>query len=109
MGLKLKAGRWFDPNRPIDDQTLPYPSDPAVERAIATRGVNVVINELAAKRLGFGSAQNAVGKLFRGQVISNEISTDIHVIGVVGNSQFRSARDPIQPLMFAKVNRGSSW
>ncbi|HEU4809333.1 MAG TPA: ABC transporter permease, partial [Sphingomicrobium sp.] len=25
MGLKLKAGRWFDPNRPMDDQTTPYP------------------------------------------------------------------------------------
>ena len=25
MGLTLKAGRWFDPNRPMDDQTVPYP------------------------------------------------------------------------------------
>jgi putative ABC transport system permease protein len=109
MGLTLKAGRWYDPNRPMDDQTVPYPSDPAAEKLIATRGVNVVINELAAKRLGFGSAQNAIGKLFRGQVITDGIMTDIHVIGVVGDSQFRSVRDPVQPLMYANVNQGPGW
>jgi putative ABC transport system permease protein len=108
MGLTLKAGRWFD-DRPMDDQTTPYPSDPAVEKAIATRGVNIVINELAAKKLGFGSAQNAVGKLFRAQAISDDISTDFHVIGVVGDSQFRSVRDPVQPLWYGKVTTGPGW
>jgi putative ABC transport system permease protein len=76
---------------------------------IAARGVNVVINELAAKRLGFGSAQNAIGKLFRGQIITDGVMTDIHVIGVVGDSQFRSVRDPVQPLMYANVNQGPGW
>jgi len=109
MGLTLKAGRWYDPNRPMDDQTVPYPSDPAAEKLIAARGVNVVINELAAKRLGFGSAQNAIGKLFRGQIITDGVMTDIHVIGVVGDSQFRSVRDPVQPLMYANVNQGPGW
>ena len=109
MGLTLKAGRWFDRNRPMDDQTLPSPSDPAIENAIATRGVNVVINELAAKRLGFGDAQNAVGKMFRAQTIADDVSTDIHVIGVVGDSQFRSVRDPVQPLMYGMVTRGPGW
>ncbi|WP_028970011.1 ABC transporter permease [Sphingomonas sp. URHD0057] len=108
MGLTLKAGRWFD-NRPMDDQTYPYPSDPAVEKAIATRGVNVVLNELAAKKLGFGSAQNAVGKVFHGEIISEGINSDIRVIGVVGDSQFRSVRDPVQPLMYNKVNQGPGW
>jgi putative ABC transport system permease protein len=109
MGLTLKAGRWFDPNRSMDDQTVPYPSDPAVEKAIATRGVNVVINELAAKKLGFKSPQDALGKVVRGQVISDGINTDIHVIGVVGDSQFRSVRDPVQPLMYSKVTSGPGW
>ena len=109
MGLTLKAGRWFSPDRAMDDQTVPYPSDPEVERSVATRGVNVVINELAAQRLGFGTAENAVGKLFRGEVVSNGVTTDIHVIGVVGDSQFRSVRDPIQPLMYSNVNSGPGW
>jgi putative ABC transport system permease protein len=109
MGLTLKAGRWFDPNRPMDDQTVPYPSDPAAEKAIATRGINVVINELAAKKLGFGSAQNAVGKIIRAEIIAEDVNSDIHVIGVVGDSQFRSVRDPVQPLMYGKVTHGPGW
>ena len=52
MGLKLAAGRWFDPSRPMDDMTTPFPSDPAAEKAIATRGVNVVFNELGVRKLG---------------------------------------------------------
>src|SRR4030095_11053588 len=27
MGLTLKAGRWFDANRPMDDMTTPYPQE----------------------------------------------------------------------------------
>ena len=61
MGLTLKAGRWFDANRPMDDMTLPYPEDKAVEKAVAERGVNVVLNEYAVKKLGFKSPQDAVG------------------------------------------------
>ncbi|HET7316588.1 MAG TPA: ABC transporter permease, partial [Sphingomicrobium sp.] len=55
MGLKLLAGRWFDANRPMDDMTFPYPRQPEVEEAIARRGVNVVVNQYAAKKLGFDS------------------------------------------------------
>jgi putative ABC transport system permease protein len=108
MGLTLKAGRWFD-ERPMDDQTVPYPSNEAVEKAVATRGINVVINELAAKKLGFGSPQNAIGKLFRGEVVTDGVNTDIHVIGVVADGQFRSVRDPVQPLMYSKVINGPGW
>jgi hypothetical protein len=25
MGMSMRAGRWFDENRPLDDMTLPYP------------------------------------------------------------------------------------
>src|SRR6185369_14907032 len=70
MGIQLIAGRSFDPNRPGDDSTLPLPADgPAgvaandqLERQLAARGINVVINELAAHRLGFGNPADAVGK-----------------------------------------------
>ena len=55
MGLTLKAGRWFDPDRPMDDMTQPYPPQPEVEKAIAQRGVNVVLNEYAVRKLGFKS------------------------------------------------------
>jgi putative ABC transport system permease protein len=110
MGLKLKAGRWFDPNRPVDDMTQPYPRDLAVEKAITARGVNVVINEYAAKKLGFKSAQDAVGKVVRGTMMSDEAGiTNVTIIGVVADSRFRSVRTPIEPIMFRKVTAGPGW
>jgi putative ABC transport system permease protein len=109
-GLKLKAGRWFDPNRPADDQTLPLQSDPAAEQAIASRGVNVVINALAAKRLGYKSPQDAIGKVFRSNIYSQDVSaTNLTVIGVVGDANFRSVRDQIQPLMYREAREGPGW
>ena len=62
MGIQLLAGRLFDENRPADDSETPFPEDPAAERALVARGINIVINELAAKRMGFASPQEAVGK-----------------------------------------------
>jgi putative ABC transport system permease protein len=110
MGLKLKAGRWFDPNRAMDDQTLPTPSDPAAEKALTARGINVVITESAVKTLGFKTPQNALGKTFKASLYSDEAGqTNINVIGVVGDARFRSLRDKIQPLMFRKAREGPSW
>ena len=109
-GLKMVAGRWFDPNRPMDDQTLPYPSDPAQEKAIADRGVNVVLSELAVKKLGFGSPQDAIGKTFRASLYSNDADiATITVIGVFADPQFRSVRDEVQPLMFRMSRKGPGW
>jgi putative ABC transport system permease protein len=110
MGLTLKAGRWFDANRPIDDTTLPYPQDLNVEKAIAQRGINVVINELAAQRLGFKSPQDAVGKTVKSELLSPEAGMiNITIIGVVGDSRFRTVRTPIEPIMFRKVRTGPGW
>ena len=110
MGLTLRAGRWFDANRPIDDMTQPYPPKPEVEKAIAQRGVNVVINEYAAKKLGFKSVQDAVGKVVRGKLFSDDAGImNVNIIGVVGDTRFRSVRTPIEPMMFRKVTAGPGW
>jgi putative ABC transport system permease protein len=109
MGLTLKAGRWFDPNRPADDMTTPFPSDPVLEAALARRGINVVLNEYAARKLGF-TPQEAVGKTVRGDVIGPDAgATNITIIGVVGDSRFRSVRTPIDPIMFQNVKLGPGW
>jgi putative ABC transport system permease protein len=110
MGLTLKAGRWFDPNRPIDDLTTPYPRQPEVEKALAARGANVVLNELAVKKLGFKSPQDAIGKVVRGKLLSDDAGQlPITIIGVVGDSRFRSVRSPIDSIMFRKVTAGPGW
>ena len=110
MGLTLKAGRWFDANRPIDDMTTPYPQKPEVEKAIAQRGANVVINEYALRKLGFRAPQDAVGKVVRGKLLSDEAGTmNITIIGVVGDTRFRTVRTPIEAMMFHKVSAGPNW
>jgi putative ABC transport system permease protein len=110
MGLRLKAGRWFDENRPIDDMTTPYPQDLAFEKALAARGVNVVINENAAHKLGFKSPEDAIGKVVMGKLMSDEAGiTNITIIGVVGDTRFRTVRTPIEPMMFRKVTAGPGW
>jgi putative ABC transport system permease protein len=107
MGLTLKAGRWFDPNREMDDMTLPYPEDKAVEKTLAQRGIDVVLNEYAARKLGFKSPQDAVGRTVKSQILGDEFGmVNINIIGVVGDSRFRSVRKPIDPIMFRKVRTG---
>jgi putative ABC transport system permease protein len=110
MGLKLVAGRWFDPNRPMDDMTTPYPTDENVERQLAARGVNVVLNEYAVRKLGFKSPQDAIGKVVRSELFSPGTGVvNITIIGVVKDSRFRTVRQPIDPIMFRNINQGISW
>jgi putative ABC transport system permease protein len=109
MGLQMVAGRWYDPNRPADDMTLPFPPEGAAQRALAARGVNVVINQLAARRLGIANPADAVGKTFKAALVENEYGlVPITVIGVVRDSRFRSVKVPVDPIIFLNSNLGQS-
>ena len=110
MGLKLLAGRWFDQNRPADDTTLDFPIQKDQEMAYAQRGVNVVMNEYAIRKLGFKSPQDAVGKVIRSELFEPGIGmVNIAIIGVVSDSRFRTVRTPIDPIMFMNVKKGPAW
>lgn len=110
MGLKLLAGRWFDPNRPMDDETLPYPPEPAAEQALTARGANVVINALAVKQLGFKSPQDAIGKVVRSRLAaSTSDAANLTIVGVIGDSRFGSVRQAIEPLMLSQSRAGPDW
>ena len=83
-----------------DSMTLPYPIDPNVEKALAKRGFNVVLNEYAVKMLGFKSPQDAVGKVVRSELLDPGTGVaNINIIGVVGDSRFRTVRTPIDSIM----------
>jgi putative ABC transport system permease protein len=110
MGLKLLAGRWFDASRPADDTTIPYPEDKGVEKAIAERGINVVLNQYAAQKLGFKTPEDAIGKVVKSELLGPDYGlVNITIIGVVGDSRFRTVRTPIDPIMFRKVRAGPNW
>lgn len=106
-GMTLVAGRWFDRARPLDDIALDYPPSEATQRALAARGGNMVINELAARRLGFANPADAVGKTFRAALVDSPIGlVPVTVVGVLRDARFRSIRDPLDPIMFLNSSTG---
>jgi putative ABC transport system permease protein len=108
-GLKLLAGRWFDRSRPMDDMTFDFPIQKPQEIAYAKRGLNVVLNQYAAKKLGFKSPQDAIGKVVKSELFETGTGmVNINIIGVVGDSRFRSVRTPIDPIMFEDQHKGPS-
>ena len=104
MGLRLLAGRTLSRDFAQDNAYTPYEPEEAAEaaqRAMAQRGINIVVNELAAQRLGLGDPREAVGKVVRINAYGEEIPmVPARIVGVVGNSRFRSIREPIEPIMF---------
>lgn len=107
IGLKLLAGRWFDRSRPLDDFTLPFPLDDETQRAFVARGVNIVVNELAVKRLGFKSPADALGKTLRAGLVDDKIGlVPATIVGVVGDARFRSVKQPLEPIMFEDAKAG---
>ena len=111
MGVDLVAGRLFDANRPGDEATVDPDDQENSIRGIVARGVNVVINELAARRLGFADPRQAVGRQLRASLYdsSDYGLTPITIIGVVRDSRFRTVRNSIEPIAF-RYSRGSmNW
>ena len=107
MGLKSIAGRWFDEKRPLDDLTVAFPASPEAQKALVLRGGNVVINALAARRLGFAHPADALGKSLRvGLVESKYGLVPVTIVGIVGDSRFRSVKVPVEPIMYVGGRNG---
>ncbi|HEX8442807.1 MAG TPA: ABC transporter permease [Allosphingosinicella sp.] len=104
MGIQLLAGRKLSRSFANDNGWTPYEPEEAVEpaqRALAQRGLNVVVNELAAKQMGFPSAAAAIGKQLKVNQFSEDVGLlPITIVGVVQDSRFRSIREPVEPMIF---------
>jgi putative ABC transport system permease protein len=104
MGIDRIAGRTFDPNRPMDRLDVPTDTNDAEgAHALVARGGNVVVNELAARRLGFRNPADAVGRQVRVQLFpfSPEFGlVPVTIVGVVKDTRWRSIRLPVEPIMY---------
>jgi putative ABC transport system permease protein len=110
MGMRMIAGRWFDPEDPLDDMTLDFPLEAGPQRALVERGSRIVINELAARRLGFDDPADAIGRQVRAALVENEHGlVPVTIIGVVRDSRFRSVRLPVDPIMFANADKAHQF
>jgi putative ABC transport system permease protein len=93
MQMRLLAGRLHTDARGEDRIVR---SDGGAEAK--NRAVNVVLNSAAAQRLGLGSPEAAVGRSFGLSVDKDLIPAT--VIGVIGDTRLRGARDPLEPIAF---------
>jgi putative ABC transport system permease protein len=88
LGFKPVAGRFFIAERAMDIL-------PAFRNQVATVAYRVVVNETAARRLGFVNPAEAVGKIFTlGSTERREI------IGVVPDFSRDSVRHSIDPVFY---------
>jgi putative ABC transport system permease protein len=104
LGIRLLAGRKLSRDFAKDNAFTPFEPEEAVEpaqRALHERGINIVINAEAARRMGFSDPAQAVSKTIRVNMFGEEIGmTPATIVGVVADSRFRSLREPIEPTMF---------
>ncbi|MFN3944784.1 MAG: ABC transporter permease [Allosphingosinicella sp.] len=103
MGIRLLAGRHLSRDFANDYAWTPYEPAEAVEpaqRALVARGINVVVNALAARRMGLGGPAEAVGKQIGVNMFNDLGLTPATIVGVVGDSRFRSIREPVEPMIF---------
>ncbi|TMJ14956.1 MAG: FtsX-like permease family protein [Alphaproteobacteria bacterium] len=104
MGIRTLAGRTLSRQYAKDNGFLPYEPEEAVDPAIraqVARGLNVVVNELAAKQMGFPTPASAIGKEVKARQYGEKYgSLPITIVGVVQDSRFRSLRDPVEPAIF---------
>jgi putative ABC transport system permease protein len=104
LNIRLLAGRTLQRGVERDRMYIPFETEEATaaaERMLAARGVNVVINRLAARQLGFEDPVQALGKTFRVNSLSDEAGMlPVTVVGVVEDSRFRSMREPPEPIIF---------
>jgi putative ABC transport system permease protein len=104
MGIEMLTGRKLSKAYANDNAFTPFEPEEAVapaQRAMAQRGINIVVNALAAKQMGFGDPAAAIGKQIRIDQFGEEAGlTPATIVGVARDSRFRSIREPVEPMIY---------
>ena len=105
MRMDMVAGRPLSRSHGNDSVYVDIDAgEEAVDRAtsaIIARGYNVVVNETAARRLGFADPAAAVGRQVSMPPFSEERGPGTAtIVGVVEDARFRSLRDPVEPIAY---------
>ncbi|MBI1198838.1 MAG: FtsX-like permease family protein [Phenylobacterium sp.] len=90
-GLDLLAGRYLDMKHGLDDRAS------LSDEVYATRGVNIMINEAAARAFGFTQPSKIIGERVRLGRNRSGIEVFATIIGVVRDVRFASPRNPPAP------------
>jgi putative ABC transport system permease protein len=106
LGTRILVGRELSPNVGKDEvPAVPYeaatPAEAAAQQDFVRRGLNIVVNEAAAKELGWSRPEQALGQNIRADLISTDAGLiPATIVGVVQDARFRSAREPVEPAIF---------
>lgn len=92
FGAELVTGRFFDAEFRGDLVTS--------EEGSLNSERSGIINETAVARMGYVDAEDAIGKVFHFKNFEDEGYAEITIVGVVRDMNFRSARDPITPMVY---------
>ena len=107
MEMRLLAGRMLGDRFANDRIDMPSPGSTApAGPSLAQRGINVVINRHGARLLGFTPAA-AIGKQVGISIGGSNDLVPSTIVGVVEDTRIRTARDEIEPLVFAYVPAGT--
>ena len=109
MKIDLLAGRPLSRAYANDNAIVEASEEAAAEaeaRAIAARGLNIMVNQEAAERLGFRSAQAAVGQQISLSLFGDALGlVPATIVGVTENSRFRSLREPHEPVIYYDIGQ----
>lgn len=92
LGMRLLAGRGVTEQREMDVGAPRFNSDPERDRLIEGRGLNVVVDESAARLLGFADPQAAIGGQITPERGDGRPVAPYTIVGVVNDAGFESAR-----------------
>jgi putative ABC transport system permease protein len=110
MEMRLLAGRFLgeaeaNDRMVIATETLTHEEAHA---QVAARGLNIVVNRNAARMLGYRQPAEAVGKTVRVSSPEGPQMIPATIAGVVEDTRIRTARDAIEPLLYAYDPRRTS-
>jgi putative ABC transport system permease protein len=109
IGVPVLAGRELSADRPMDIETTSLIPTKDEQRALAGRGLNIVVNESAARDLGFARPADVVGKQFRMGLVEPEIGdVPVTIVGVVRDTRFRTIHQPLESMSYILSANGHS-
>lgn len=104
MQMRLLAGRLLDESFANDRLIRPEGQDgengARTAAQLQARGINIVVNRLAARSLGFASPAAAAGSTVRVGIDGLGL-TPATIVGVVEDTRIRTARDSLEPIAYA--------
>ena len=106
FGMRILAGRAITEQREADIGAPMFNADPERDALVRQRGLNVVVDESAARLLGFSDPRAAVGRTIARDDSDSPGGVPYTIVGLVNDARFESARFESRPMLYFIVPSG---